>query len=100
MSDGQRKTTSLVESLANIVAGMGISFFLTQYLLNAPLAMNVSLTGMLTLISIVRQFVIRRFFNYLSTRKTPYVRKYSYNVDGTFSSESRVSRNGPPWPKF
>lgn len=68
--NGQSKTSSFVESLANIAAGIAIALVLTHVMLRVPLAVNVELTALLTLVSLVRQFVIRRLFNYFTTRKT------------------------------
>lgn len=72
---GQSRKASLVEALVNIAVGMVIAFFTQELILSAygvPVSykQNAEMTLIFTAISIVRQFVLRRVFNKLTTRKT------------------------------
>lgn len=69
-SVGQSRKWSAIESTINIVVGIGISF--TANLIVLPLlGLHPSLsqvgwmTVIFTIISFARQFVLRRFFNWL-----------------------------------
>lgn len=68
----QSKRGSLVESLTNIVAGVGINYAANLILLPlvlhtaaVPLLANLELTAFFTGISLVRSYGLRRLFNHL-----------------------------------
>ena len=73
---GQSRSGSLIEALANIAAGMGVAFLSQEiifhyYGIPCSLALNAKMTCYFTVISLVRQFVLRRIFNKITTRKQP-----------------------------
>ncbi|WP_445222221.1 hypothetical protein ACKWRH_21435 [Bradyrhizobium sp. Pa8] len=70
----QSKFMSLVESLVNIAVGFGISvaaqaFFLPLLGVHISLHANLSFALIMTVISIARQFVMRRIFEALHIRR-------------------------------
>ncbi|MFC3088114.1 DUF7220 family protein [Tabrizicola soli] len=66
----QSRAMSLVESVANVVVGYGVSV-VTQMLifpifgLHATLAQNLKLGAVFTLVSIARSYALRRLFEQL-----------------------------------
>lgn len=73
MNTGQSKRGSLVESLANIVAGVAIAFtsqlvIFGYYGMHVPIALNAKMTAWFTAVSLVRSFVLRRVFNKITTQ--------------------------------
>ena len=70
----QSKLHSFIESLINVLIGMGVAF-VSQLLIfplfdiNIPILDNIYIALWFTAISIVRSFVIRRLFNYIHVRK-------------------------------
>ena len=65
---GQSKLGSMIEAISNTAVGFIISLFAqTWYLLYFDIqishAQNAGLVAFMTLISIVRGYVLRRFFN-------------------------------------
>jgi hypothetical protein len=73
MNDGQSKTGSLVESLANIAIGVVLAFvsqlvIFGGYGVHVSLAQNAEMTVWFTAISLARSFVLRRVFNKITTR--------------------------------
>lgn len=70
----QTRKQSLVESIVNVVVGYGVAFLsnilvLPIFGVHISLQENFWLTNIFTVISIVRSFVVRRFFNRSSERK-------------------------------
>jgi hypothetical protein len=66
---GQRRLHSLLEAIINCVIGVGISLasqlvIFHFYGVELSLAQNLQMTMWFTLISIGRQFVLRRAFNW------------------------------------
>lgn len=64
----QSKFSSLVESGTNILLGMVLSTVFTQvicyvYSINLDVQSNLIITFWLTVVSFIRQYFIRRFFN-------------------------------------
>jgi hypothetical protein len=70
MSDGQSKKYSLIESFANVAIGYFISL-LSQIIIfgsmgiDIPIRDNIIISCWFTVISIVRSYSLRRFFNRL-----------------------------------
>lgn len=70
---GQTKTQSWIESASNVAIGFWLAF-LTQlvvypmYGMNATLFENLQITVIFTVVSLIRQYVVRRGFNRLHTR--------------------------------
>jgi hypothetical protein len=64
----QTKFQSVVESITNTLTGY-LSGLITQLIvfpffnINIPLASNMALVGVFTIISLIRNYVIRRWFN-------------------------------------
>jgi hypothetical protein len=64
----QTRLGSLIESLFNIVIGIGISLVANAMVFphfgfRPSIAQNAGISGIYTVISIVRSYVLRRFFN-------------------------------------
>jgi hypothetical protein len=64
----QTRLGSLVESIANIVIGFGVAIasqlvIFPLFDIHIPLSSNFSIGGFFTIISLVRSYVIRRWFN-------------------------------------
>lgn len=71
---GQTKAGSLIEALTNIAVGCGAAFasqlvIFTHYGLPVSLSVNAKMTLFFTVISLVRSFCLRRFFNWLTVRR-------------------------------
>jgi hypothetical protein len=69
---GQSKRSSAREVLVNILIGYGISFaanavILPLYGFQISMHQNLQIGAVFTVISIVRAYVIRRYFNHLLT---------------------------------
>jgi hypothetical protein len=66
----QTRMGSFVEAWINILVGIGIAYTVNMLLLPAlglPLnhAQNITITLVMTVISLIRSYVLRRFFNSL-----------------------------------
>lgn len=59
----QTRKQSLIESITNVAIGFIISLLSVIIILDKPLAENVLITLYFTVISIIRSYVIRRYFN-------------------------------------
>ena len=64
----QTRLSSLIEAVINVAIGFVVSLLLTAVLLPAyghhvTWAENLQITGFFTIASILRSYVIRRFFN-------------------------------------
>jgi hypothetical protein len=64
----QSRGRSLKEALINIAVGMGVALvsqliLFPMYDIHIPFSTDLWLVGWFTLISLVRQYVIRRWFN-------------------------------------
>lgn len=73
MNQGQSRTSSLVESLANILIGFAIAFvsqllIFKLYSIQLPLSINLEITLWFTLVSLARSYTLRRFFNWIHLR--------------------------------
>jgi len=70
----QSRLMSLVESVANVIAGYGVAV-VTQILifpifgLHTTLAQNLQMGAIFTLVSIVRSFGLRRLFEAIRVRR-------------------------------
>jgi hypothetical protein len=70
---GQTKTQSWIESASNVALGFWLAFA-TQlvvyplYGMNATLVENLQITVIFTVVSLIRQYIVRRGFNKLHTR--------------------------------
>ncbi len=75
----QKRTTSLIESLLNVGSGALISYLTWRFIiapgfdLSVSEVENIQITAIFTVISVIRGFIWRRFFNYLEWRKVPHV---------------------------
>lgn len=70
----QSRLMSLIESVVSIIVGFGISvaaqaFFLPLFGVEISLHANLMFAGVMTVISICRQFVMRRIFEALHIRR-------------------------------
>jgi hypothetical protein len=69
----QSRAMSLVESITNVIVGYGVAV-VTQILifpvfgLHTTLAQNLKLGGIFSAISILRSFLLRRFFEHIRIR--------------------------------
>lgn len=64
----QTRLGSLIESLVNVVIGYGVAlagqlFLFPRFGIHIPLSSNLWIGAAFTLISVVRSYAIRRFFN-------------------------------------
>lgn len=69
----QSRKGSLIEACINVVIGYGISFtanavVLPLYGFHISITQNLSIGAIFTVISIVRSYIIRRYFNKLILR--------------------------------
>lgn len=76
----QSRKGSLIESCINVVIGYGISFTANALVLplfgfNISISQNLAIGAIFTVISIVRSYIIRRYFNKL-------ILKAAYGVKG------------------
>jgi hypothetical protein len=63
-----------MESCLNIAVGFGVALvsqlvIFPMYDIHVPLSVDIYITLWFTLISLVRSYALRRFFNYRMTRK-------------------------------
>lgn len=71
----QTRRSSLVEALCNIFTGLVVAFVATQFFafivpgMTITIGTNIALTTVLTVISILRSYLWRRFFNYLTHKR-------------------------------
>lgn len=75
MSAGQSVGGSIIEAWTNVIVGFGLAFasqliIFGAYGFNITLKQDLEMTILFTFISLVRSFVLRRAFNYFTTRKT------------------------------
>lgn len=66
----QSRTMSLVESISNVLVGYGVAVaaqivVFPWFGLSVPLADNLMIGGLFTVVSIARSFALRRFFEWL-----------------------------------
>lgn len=71
---GQSKLSSWVEAIANTLFGLVLAVVVTQLVvwlhnLELPLEHNAIISVWLTVVSLVRQYVIRRLFNRIGVCK-------------------------------
>lgn len=74
MKQIQTKTTSMIESVANVVIGYGVALasqlvIFPIYDIDISLKTNIAIGIWFTLISIIRSFIVRRIFNKMSENK-------------------------------
>ena len=65
---GQSKRHSVLESVTNIAVGAGVAFMsqviiFPMYGIHVSTSTNLAMTGWFTLISFVRSYLLRRWFN-------------------------------------
>lgn len=70
----QSKLGSFIETIVNILIGFTIavisqSFIFPMYGIYIPLSTNIYITMWFTLVSVVRSYIIRRWFNYRLMKK-------------------------------
>lgn len=68
MTDHQSRIDSFMESITNTAIGFGVSlvtwiFVAKAYGIPMTWTTNLSITGIFTVVSIIRQYVLRRLFN-------------------------------------
>lgn len=68
MATGQTRTGSLVESLMNTAIGYGVALvsqiaIFPLFGIHVPLRTNLGIGAWFTLISVVRSYIVRRWFN-------------------------------------
>lgn len=74
MRAGQRKWVSLAESLLNVAIGYGVAV-LTQIVvfpwfgIEVDLSTNLGIGAVFTVVSILRSYWVRRFFNWLHVKE-------------------------------
>ena len=66
----QSKRLSFVESIANTCIGFGLSLLVWHWLckwydIPMPIERNLEITGIFTIVSIVRGYGVRRLFNWI-----------------------------------
>lgn len=69
----QTRLMSLIETIANIVIGIIVSFISQLVIFKAydivlPMAQNLQIVGWFTAVSLIRSYLIRRYFNKLTRR--------------------------------
>jgi hypothetical protein len=85
----QSTTMSLVEAVANVIAGYGVAV-ITQILifpifgLHTTLAQNLKMGAIFTIVSIARSFALRRLFEAIRVRGTS-----EGSVRGAFNGDAR-----------
>ena len=67
----QSKKWSMIESLTNVVVGVVVAFISQLVIfwfmnIEVSISANLTMTGYFTLISLVRSYMLRRFFNRLA----------------------------------
>lgn len=71
----QTRTQSMIEAVANVLVGYFVAI-ISQVLvfpmfgIHVPLSSNLAIGAWFTVISLVRSYVLRRWFNGLKFRKT------------------------------
>lgn len=70
----QTRTHSLVESVLNVLIGFGIAIasqliIFPIYNIHVPIETNLAIGGWMTIISIIRSYLLRRAFNNLTTKQ-------------------------------
>lgn len=70
---GQSRLHSLIESVFNIVIGFGVAIgaqlaIFPLFGIQISLSQNLGIGFLFTLVSLVRSYALRRFFNFLHTR--------------------------------
>lgn len=71
---GQTRWSSFMESCLNIAVGFGVALvsqlvIFPMYGIHVPLSVDIYITLWFTLISLVRSYCLRRWFNYRMTTK-------------------------------
>jgi len=66
----QTRFQSFIESLANIAIGYGVALgaqllVFPLFSINIPMSSNIAIGIIFTLVSLVRSYALRRFFNWL-----------------------------------
>jgi putative Mn2+ efflux pump MntP len=69
----QTRIHSMVEAMANTVVGIALSLAAVQWAfplfgVNMTLTENLISTGLMTILSVIRSYALRRFFNWLQWR--------------------------------
>lgn len=67
---GQSKLMSWIEVAVNIAVGYTISVMMTHYIFNVSFIANLWISGLFTIVSILRSYLLRRVFNKLMLRGT------------------------------
>ena len=72
---GQSRLMSMIEANVNLVVAFGISWFAQVYLVSWLLEIQISgrqgagIVLLFSVLSFIRQFVLRRIFNYIEVRR-------------------------------
>lgn len=72
----QSRTSSFIESCLNTASGFALSFVVWHfvalaYAIPMPLSTNLQITGIFTVVSVIRSYVWRRLFNKREKTRTP-----------------------------
>ena len=64
----QSRTQSAIEAVANVVVGIGLALtaqlvFFPVFGIFVPMSTHAALTGMFTIVSLLRTYLLRRAFN-------------------------------------
>ena len=72
---GQSRLMSMLEANANVAVGFGLSWFAQVYLVSWLLGIKISgkqgagIVLLFSVLSFIRQFALRRVFNYIGVRR-------------------------------
>jgi hypothetical protein len=89
----QTKTQSLIESFINILIGYGVAvtsqiIIFPLFNVNIPLSANFQIGIYFTIISLIRSYLLRRYFNWSHGRE--YLRRYYAESERTnYDNNSR-----------
>ena len=70
----QTRAHSMIEAFANTIVGIALSLAAVQWVfpifgVRMSLAENFIATGIMTILSVIRSYALRRFFNWVQWRK-------------------------------
>ena len=75
VSNGQTKIHSMLESVTNVLIGYGVAT-LSQFIIfplydiHIPLSQNLEMGIWFTVVSVVRSYILRRWFNKIATSRS------------------------------
>ena len=70
----QSKLSSALEAVTNVAVGIGLAFaaqvmFFPVFGIVVPMSTHAALTGMFTVVSLLRSYILRRIFNRMKVAK-------------------------------